>query len=149
VTFGDRLTYSGEDETVRLIHTPGHSADSVVAYLDEAAVLFAGDTLERPLPNFAQRDGREARVRTPRQLKQLPAGTIVPSHGPATGKELIDRNERYIDGVHGAVADLKGRGAERHELGVPVKDLVGPGVEIGAVYRTVHRENLEWAYDEV
>jgi len=149
VTFGDRLTYLGDDETVHLIHTPGHSADSIVVYLDEAAILLAGDTLEWPLPNFAQRDGRETWVRTLRQLKQLPVETVVPSHGPVMGKELIDRNERYIDGVYAAVAGLKQRGAGRHELDVPVEDLVGPGVELGAAYRTVHRENLEWAYDEV
>lgn len=149
VTFGDRLTYLDGDETVHLIHTPGHSADSIVAYLDEAGVLFAGDTLEWPLPAFTQRDAHDTWVHTLRQLKQLPAETIVPSHGPVMGKELIDANERYLTGVYAAVVELKKRGVERHELDVAAEEFLAPGVEIGASYRVAHRENVEWAYDEV
>lgn len=149
VTFGDRLTYLGDDETVHLIHTPGHSEDSIVVYLDAARVLLAGDTLEWPLPTFAQRDGAAAWVRTLRQLKQLPADMIVPSHGPPMGKELIEANERYINGVHAKVAELKQRGAGRHDLEVPAEALLGRDVELDDVYETAHRENLEWVYDEV
>ena len=149
VTFGDRLTYVGEDEMVHLIHTPGHSEDSLVVYLDAARVLLAGDTLEWPLPTFALRDGQAAWVRTLRQLKQLPVDFVVPSHGPAMGKELIDANERYVSGVYEAVAELKKRGVERHDLEVPADGLLPAGVELDAVYAAAHRENLEWAFDEL
>ncbi len=149
VTFGDRLTYLGDDETVHLIHTPGHSADSIVVYLDEARVLFAGDTLEWPLPTFTQRDGRDTWVHTLRQLKQLAAEVIVPSHGPVMDKTLIDANERYITGVYAAVAALKKQGVERHELNVPAEQFLLPKVELGPAYRIAHRENVEWAYDEI
>ena len=83
ITFGDRLTYYDDPETVHLIHTPGHSEDSLVVFLAGARVLFAGDALEWPLPNFAQRDGKNVWIHTLRQLKQLPADLIVPSHGPS------------------------------------------------------------------
>ncbi len=149
VTFGDRLTYVADDETVHLIHTPGHSEDSLVVYLDRARVLIAGDTLEWPLPTFAQRDGGATWVRTLRQLKQLPAKVVLPAHGPAMGKELIDANERYVSGVYEAVRELKERGAGRHELDVPPEDLLGPEVDLDDVYEAAHRENLEWVYDEV
>jgi glyoxylase-like metal-dependent hydrolase (beta-lactamase superfamily II) len=149
VTFGDRLTYLGDDETVHLIHTPGHSEDSLVVYLDAARILLAGDTLEWPLPSFAQRDGQEAWVRTLRQLKQLPAEIIVPSHGPAMGKELIDANERYVTGLYAAVAKQKRDGVSRHHLLVPAADLLGPDVKLDEVYADAHQANLEWAWDEV
>lgn len=149
VTFGDRLTYAAEDETVHLVHTPGHSEDSLVVYLDDARVLLAGDTLEWPLPSFAQRDGADVWVRTLRQLKQLPAEVVVPAHGPAMGKELIDANERYVTGVYEAVRELKARGAGRHELEVPMATLLGPDIDLDDADETAHRENLEWAYDEV
>jgi len=149
VTFGDRVTYLGEDETVHLIHTPGHSEDSLVVYLDAAQALLAGDTLEWPLPNFAQRDGYAVWIRTLRQLKQLPVEVIVPSHGPVMGKELIDANERYVSGVYEAVGELKKHGAGRHELDVPAAGLLDPGVELDEIYAAAHQENLEWAYDEI
>jgi cyclase len=149
VTFGDRMTFVGDDETVHLIHTPGHSEDSLVVYLDAARVLLAGDTLEWPLPSFTQRDGSQAWIRTLRQLKQLPAELVVPSHGPAMGKELIDANERYVSGVYEAVAEQKRQGARRHRLDVPAASLLGPGTVLDEVYTAAHQANLEWAYDEV
>ena len=148
ITFGDRLSYSDESETVHLIHAPGHSEDSLVVFLAGTGVLFAGDALEWPLPTFAQRDGREAWIHTLRQLKQLPAGLVVPSHGPPMGKAIIDANERYIIGVFEAVAAAKQAGAGRNDLDLPASAFLEDGVHVGQVYEDAHRGNLVWAWDE-
>jgi glyoxylase-like metal-dependent hydrolase (beta-lactamase superfamily II) len=149
VTFGDRLTFADGAETVHLIHTPGHSEDSLVVFLVQARLLLGGDTVEWPLPNFCQRDGREAWIRTLRQLKQLPTDLIIPAHGPAMDKQIIDANERYVAGVYEAVADAKASGAARGELDLPADQFLAAGVPVDDVYRAVHRENLLWAWDEV
>jgi len=151
ITFGDRLTYADRDESVHLIHTPGHSEDSLVVFLTRARVLFAGDTVEWPLPNFAQRDGMEAWVTTLRRLKQLPVDLVVPSHGRAMDKAIIDANESYILGVYEAVAAAKARGVPRGELDLAPARFLGPAAAAAtdAVYEAVHRENLLWAWDEV
>ena len=148
ITFGDRLTYSDAGESVHLIHTPGHSEDSLVVFLTESRLLLGGDTVEWPLPNFAQRDGMREWVRTLRQLKQLPVDLVAPSHGPAMGKEIIDANERYIVGVSHAVAAAKAAGVGRGDLYLPVGDFLDAGVAVDDVYAEVHRENLLWAWDE-
>jgi cyclase len=149
VTFGDRLTYSDEGETVHFIHTPGHSEDSLVVFLAENRLLLAGDTVEWPLPNFGQRDGREDWVRTLRQLKQLPVDLVVPAHGPAMDKRIIDATERYVEGVYTAVAAAKASGAGRGDLDLPAEQFIADGVEVDDVYRRAHGENLLWAWDEV
>ena len=149
ITFGDRLTYADEGESVHLIHTPGHSEDSLVVFLTERRLLFGGDTVEWPLPSFCQRDGGQEWVHTLRQLKQLPADLIVPAHGPAMDKRIIDANERYVAGVYEAVAAAKARGVARGELELPPDGFLTDGVVIDDVYATVHRENLLWAWDEV
>ncbi len=149
ITFGDRLTYVDGDEAVHLIHTPGHSEDSLCVFLAGARVLLAGDTVEWPLPNFQQRDGMQEWVRTLRQLKQLTVDLIVPTHGPAMGKTIIDANERYLSGVYDAVAEQKRAGAGRHELDVPIAGLLGEDVALDETYAGVHRDNLMWAWDEV
>ena len=149
ITFGDRLTYSDGPETVHLIHTPGHSEDSLVVFLSSARILFGGDTVEWPLPNLAQRDGMEAWVTTLRQLKQLPVDLIVPSHGPAMGKSLIDANERYIGGLRAAVSAAKSEGAGRNDLDLPPEKFLRDDVQLDSVYAQVHRENLVWTWDEV
>ncbi|MCX6364605.1 MAG: MBL fold metallo-hydrolase [Actinobacteria bacterium] len=148
ITFGDRLTYHDEPETVHLIHTPGHSEDSLVVFLAGARLLFAGDTLEWPLPNFTQREGKDIWIHTLRQLKQLPVDLIVPSHGPAMGRALIDANERYISTVHEAVAAAKAAGAGRNDLDLPAAAFLGEDVVLDAVYEAAHRGNLVWAWDE-
>ena len=53
ITFGDRLLYSDDDESVHLMHSPGHTEDSLVLYLEQAKVLLGGDTVEWPLPSLA------------------------------------------------------------------------------------------------
>ena len=149
ITFGDRLTYTDGDETVHLIHTPGHSEDSLVVFLAGSRLLLGGDTVEWPLPNFCQRDGREEWIRTLRQLKQLPVDLIVPAHGPVMDKRVIDANERYIDGVYKAVAAAKAAGAGRGELNLPAEQFLDAGVAVDGVYTASHADNLLWAWDEV
>ena len=119
ITFGDRLLYGDDDEHVHLLHAPGHTEDSLVVYLEKARVLLGGDTVEWPLPNLTQRGGREAWITTLRRLKQLPVEQVVPTHGPAMGKAIIDANERYVDAVYEAVAAAKAKGAGRGELDLP------------------------------
>ncbi len=149
ITFGDRLTYSDEPETVHLIHAPGHSEDSLVVFLAGARLLLAGDALEWPLPNFAQRDGKDIWIHTLRQLKQLPVDLIVPSHGPPMGRGIIDANERYISGVFEAVAAAKKAGVGRNHLDLPAAAFLGEDVFLDDVYEDAHRGNLVWAWDEL
>ena len=149
ITFGDRLSFSEDGESVNLIHAPGHSEDSLVVFLSEGRLLFGGDTVEWPLPNFSQRGGAGEWVRTLRQLKQLSVDVIVPAHGPAMGKQIIDANERYIAGVYEAVAAAKAAGAGRGELDLPPAQFLGDGVAVDETYEKAHLENLRWAWDEV
>ncbi len=149
VTFGDRLTFDADPETVHLIHAPGHTADSLVVYLAGAGVLFAGDVLEWPLPSFCDREAAEIWVRTLRLLKQLPVDLVVPAHGAPRPKSLIDANERYITEVYEAVASAKDEGAGRHELDLPAARFLDEGVRVDAVYEAVHAANIAHAWDEV
>lgn len=151
MTFGDRLTFTSGQAfgAVHLIHTPGHSEDSLVVFLPESRLVFGGDTVEWPLPNFCQRDGAAEWVRTLRQLKQLPADLIVPAHGPVMDKRVIDANERYIAGVYDAVAAAKAAGTGRGELDLPAGQFLDDGVVVDDVYAAAHRENLLWAWDEI
>ena len=148
VTFGDRLTFADEGETVHLIHSPGHSEDSLVVFLAGSRLLLGGDTVEWPLPNFCQRDGRDEWVRTLRGLKQLPVDLVVPAHGPAMDKRIIDANERYVVGVYEAVAAAKAAGTGRDEIDLPPEQFLAGGVQVDEVYQAAHRENLLWVWDE-
>jgi len=149
VAFGDRLTLTDAVTTVHLLHTSGHSEDSIIMYVDELSMLFAGDAVEWPFPTFAQRDACDQYLRTLRQLNQLPVSRVVPGHGPVMGKEIIDYNERYIEELYDVVRTAKDSRIPRAELHLPAEEFAPRGVEIDEVHERFHRENVEWAYDEV
>ena len=149
IGFGDRLRYEDQVAAVHLIHTPGHTEDSIILYVEQAEVLLGGDTLEWPFPALALRDGREVYLKTLRQLSQLPARLVVPAHGPVMGKEIIDANERYIEDLYAEVKALKRSGVDRAEADLPAESFAPAGAEIDETYRAQHRDNVEWVYDEV
>jgi glyoxylase-like metal-dependent hydrolase (beta-lactamase superfamily II) len=77
--FEDCLTLYLGGKTLHLKHSPGHSDDSIVVYLEEDQILFAADTV-MPLPHFV--DGCfEALVASLEQLQGRPYENIVQGHG--------------------------------------------------------------------
>jgi cyclase len=149
IGFGDRVRFNDETSTVHLIRTPGHTADSIILYVDEQDVLFGGDTVEWPFPSLAMRDGEEVYLKTLRQLNQLPVKRVVPSHGPVKGKEIVDANQRYVEDLYETVRTAKQSGIHRGAIDLPVEAFLPPGTEVDETYRAMHRENIEWAYDEI
>ena len=148
LTFAAHLTYADGAETIRLIHAPGHSEDSVVVFLDGGRILFAGDALEWPLPSLGQHGRAALWLRTIRRLRELGPELIVPSHGPAMGRELLDANERYLTGLVAAVAAARRAGARREDLDLPATRFVAPEVEISPASRGAHAENVARIWDD-
>ena len=73
-------------ETVRVLHTPGHSAGSVCFYLPERKLMFSGDTLFHAGYGRTDLYGGDSRalVQSLRNLFELPEDvTVLPGHGPA------------------------------------------------------------------
>jgi glyoxylase-like metal-dependent hydrolase (beta-lactamase superfamily II) len=71
---------------LRVIHTPGHSADGMVLYHEEEKLLFSSDTLwENDLPVFAVRlEGNGALLSMAESLEKLEplhVKTVFPGHG--------------------------------------------------------------------
>ena len=67
------------DQAARLIHTPGHSDDSICVFLPETGTLFSGDTLYR----ISDHHGVDPRtyLESLERLAGLPVRAIVPGHG--------------------------------------------------------------------
>jgi hypothetical protein len=65
------------------------------------------------------------------------------------GKEIIDANQRYVEDLHDAVRRAKRSGVRRADVDLPVEAFVPGDTEIDETYRALHRENIEWVYDDV
>ena len=85
---------------LKVIHTPGHSAGSIVLYCEEEQILFTGDTLFRmSIGRTDFEDGSlPAILQSLRSLSQLPGSTkVYPGHGMTTtiGEEVA--SNPYLD----------------------------------------------------
>ncbi|MGV9359828.1 MBL fold metallo-hydrolase [Amycolatopsis sp. NPDC003731] len=95
--------------TLRVLHTPGHTDDSVSLVLDGQVltgdtILGRGTTVLHDLGDY---------LRSLRKLIELPAGTVgLPGHGPelpdlpATAREYLAHREQRLDQVRSALKTL-------------------------------------------
>jgi len=126
IAFRDTLALDLGGVTVRLHHLPGHTPDSIVAFIPEWQTLLAGDAAELPLPTVQDMEG------VPAWLAGLEAwardarvGVVVPGHGPIGGREVLTGTAEYLRGL------LAGRAAT-------------PG-NLSPFYRDVHAANVRLA----
>ena len=123
---GERIGLGGRELTV--LHTPGHSADSLCLLDERAGLLFAGDTLITG-DFWAHTPDTEIEVfaATLRRLADQLAGwlsAIYPAHTlryrarPGLLAAAADAFEAIVDGTSAGApgGDLLGRPASRHEF---------------------------------
>ncbi len=81
---GDELKVG--DTTLRVIHTPGHSAGGVCFVCDSEKVIFSGDTLFcRTIGRTDFYDGDfDALMNSVNRLTELKGYTVYPGHNRAT-----------------------------------------------------------------
>ena len=91
VSEGDELSPGGAVR-LQVLHTPGHSPDSLCYYIEDEGVLFTGDTILGGATTSV--NDLSDYMNSLRRLRNLPnLRVICPGHGP-----LIDNPAAYIDG---------------------------------------------------
>lgn len=124
-TFDTELVVELGGVTLELHALPGHTPDCIVGFVPQWGVLLAGDTVETPLPVVNDGEAVAGWVeRLDVWRERADVTTVVPSHGPVGGRDLIARTVRYLRG-------LKGGG-----------DAPPPGM-LPPFYRETHLRNLE------
>jgi len=91
-----QLVREGEVE-LRAVHTPGHTPDHVVFWLDERRALFTGDAvLGRGTSVIDPPEGElAAYLRSLRRMQELHPATIYPGHGPVV-LDARGKLEEYV-----------------------------------------------------
>jgi glyoxylase-like metal-dependent hydrolase (beta-lactamase superfamily II) len=85
------------DRMATLIHTPGHSDDSICVFLPDSGTLFSGDTLYR----ISDHQGAYPRAyaRSLERLAGLAVRTILPGHGRPIVKDAMGFIHGCLDNV--------------------------------------------------
>ena len=94
----DRLPLRVGDQDGLLLHTPGHSEDSVCLFLPESGTLFSGDTLYRITDHLGAYP--KAYVATLERLAGLEVRTIYPGHGHPIADHAGAFIRTCLDNVH-------------------------------------------------
>lgn len=100
VTFDRQYRVSLGSTTLHLHHLPGHTADSIAGFLPERGVLLLGDAVETPLPLVPEGCDLNRWIEELLRWQAEPrVRTVIPSHGPIGGREILARNIDYLQAL--------------------------------------------------
>jgi glyoxylase-like metal-dependent hydrolase (beta-lactamase superfamily II) len=107
-------------------HLPGHTPDCLVGFVPERGAWLGGDTVETPLPVVPKEAPLDAWIAgLERWAADARVRWVLPAHGGAGGREILERNVRYLRGIRD---------------GAPLD----PGVLRDPFYRETHASNIRW-----
>ncbi len=152
ITFTRELTLRLGNKTLRLMHTPGTTPDSIVVYVRENRVLFAGDTV-MPVPYIVDGDRLEL-MESLRAISKLSLDNIVQGHGGVLLRGEIKATLRssiaYLDTIHKRVREKVEAGAPRDELRqIGIESCGKSRIPLDGLVQDLHQANLEVLYDQL
>jgi glyoxylase-like metal-dependent hydrolase (beta-lactamase superfamily II) len=149
---GGSTTLRLPGKTLEIIHTPGHTPDSVSVLLHEERILFAGDTV-MALPTLANGE--------PEQLKQsldMIAGmqleNIVQGHGEmilrGEIKDNMKRATNYIDNVRAKVQKvIDANGTRAEAKAITIEQCGMQRVLLNGMVVALHQANVLALFDRM
>ena len=153
ITFdeGEMALRLGE-RVVRLIHSPGHTLDSVMVYVEDDRVLFAADTV-MPVPSIVDGDVDAFRASLHKVL-ELPIENMVQGHGEVIlrgeVRDIVHTSLAYLDAVEkkvaAAVKSGKGKGVLQRDS---IESCGLSRVPLNGLVQHIHVANLLALYDRV
>jgi glyoxylase-like metal-dependent hydrolase (beta-lactamase superfamily II) len=139
-------------KTIQLLHTPGHSNDSISIYVREDKVLFAGD-LVMPVPYVVGGD-RQAMRASLQQIGDLALDNIVQGHGNVLLRgeipEAIETSQLYLDTIEAKVQAAVKEGRPKSALrSLDVEQCHKSRIPLNGMVEALHQNNLAHLYDEL
>lgn len=140
------------NKTIKMWHTPGHSADSCVCLVEEDQVLFAADTV-MSLPYFI--DGSyDDFVASLRSLQDQGFENLVQGHGEVilrgeVESKIADDLQYLLQLREHAELALRRKDPEKYLETVDVESCGKSRILLNGAVQKLHRENLELLYEQV
>lgn len=117
LTFTDRLTIDLGDQKVELIcHGHTHTEDSVVAFLPDKKILFAGDLLFTNYHTNLMDADLDGWLRALDTITAINATVIIPGHGPISTNKDVQAMKDYLVAFDKKVRELAAQGKEAETI---------------------------------
>jgi glyoxylase-like metal-dependent hydrolase (beta-lactamase superfamily II) len=148
----DALSLHLGRKTLQLMHTPGHSDDSISVLLKEDRILFAGDMM-MPLPHIV--DGSLMDMLA--SLEQLPGiglENVVQGHGEIVLRGEIDdavkSNMKYLETIRRRVEQAIKRKKSRDSMReIDIESCGKSRIPLNGLVSKLHTANLLALYDRI
>ncbi|MEA3335916.1 MAG: MBL fold metallo-hydrolase [Chloroflexota bacterium] len=115
ITFDNRLDIEHGGPTVRLIHVGGHTEATILTWLPESKILFAGDTVWFDQHPYMAQSNSKQWLDALSYIRRLKPAIIVPGHGPLTTADSTTPLSEYIRLVRRQVRTLFNKGYTKQE----------------------------------
>lgn len=104
-------------DEVQIIHTPGHTIDSISFHDLKDGVLFVGDNVEYPLP-YVESPDLDQYIRTLNHYLAMDYRFMISGHSEFTDDDLIHENIRYLENLKNQIPQyyIDAFAAKTHEM---------------------------------
>ncbi len=145
ITFQHELHLHLGHRHLRILHTPGHTADSISIFVADEKVLIAGDTM-MPVPHIVSGDHEQFRASLT-LLKSLEPSFIIQGHGDVLLRgevdEAIDSSIYYLETIVDRVSRVVQRGDPPQKLReIDIESCGKSRIPLDGLVSKLHMDNL-------
>jgi glyoxylase-like metal-dependent hydrolase (beta-lactamase superfamily II) len=137
---------------VRLIHAPGHTQGLIMAYVEDAKVLFASDNV-MPVPSIVDGDIDVLRASL-RTVLDLTVENMVQGHGEVILRgevpDAVGRSLTYLDGIEARVAAAVEQGEPPEKLtSTSIEEFGLSRIPLNGLVQQIHEANVAALYERM
>ena len=130
LAFGDRLDIDLGDRTVQLIYTGvSHTEGSILVYLPESKILFAGDILFTGYHPYLGEGNIEEWVKVLDRIAAMDADKIIPGHGPVSTKKDVRDMKEYLIAFDKKARELTATSQDAGQVAAEMGKILPPKAE--------------------
>jgi|YNPNPStandDraft_1061719.scaffolds.fasta_scaffold01035_4 cyclase len=145
ITFGEEMSLHLGHRHLLLLHTPGHTADSISIFIEDEKVLIAGDTV-MPVPYIVGGDGAQLQASL-RRVQSLAPSFIIQGHGDVLLRgeieETLESSIAYLETITQRVRELVERGEPAKKLrAIDIESCGKSRIPLNGLVSRLHLDNL-------
>ena len=143
ITFNEKMEIDLGGQTVMLIYPgPSHTDGSVMVYIPDKKLLFAGDILFTDYhPNLVGGD-IDGWIKALDYLMSLDVDTIIPGHGPLSGRKDISDMKEYLIAFDRKAKELCAKSKDVDWIVSEIKKALPQRRELDMLIKA----NIQWRY---
>jgi glyoxylase-like metal-dependent hydrolase (beta-lactamase superfamily II) len=130
LTFTDRMEIDLVDQKIELMYTGhSHTDGSILVYLPEKKILFAGDILFTNYHPFIGDGNIDEWIKTLDYIMTMDVEIIIPGHGPLSNKKDIEGMKNYLVAFDKKAKELAEKSSDAEYIASEIKKSLPPRSE--------------------